>query len=150
MPLETVLSLASDDGRPSEAPILGLKDGEWAAFLKKLNSGRDRSGEDFVVDGWTISDESPGPQELTRRLAGVGQARRVREVQALLGFRRHNAQADLISADQGPDRRRRPVYPAIELFGEGIFLQFDEGAISEWERRPAVQAAEPALCSRLF
>ena len=148
VPLETVLSLASDDGRPSEAPILGLKDGEWAAFLKKLNSGRDRSGEDFVVDGWTISDESPGPQELTRRLAGVGQARRVREVQALLGFRRHNAQADLISADRGPDRRRRPVYPAIELFGEGIFLQFDEGAISEWERRPAVQARANILVKR--
>ena len=93
---ETVLAVAADDGS-KESPLLELKDGEWAAFVKKLQHGRDRSGEDFVVDGWTVTDVGPGPKELTQRLSGVGQVRRVREVRALLGFRRHNPGADLIS-----------------------------------------------------
>jgi Domain of unknown function (DUF1998) len=145
---ETVLSLAAGESDPTEAPILGLKDGEWAAFLNKLRSNRDRSGDDFVVDGWTISNEVPGPRELTRRLVGVGQVRRLREVRALLGFRRHDADAAFIKADLGPDQIRKPVYPAIELFGEGIFLRFDEEAIAEWERDPAVQARADILASR--
>jgi hypothetical protein len=144
---ETVLSVAADDGS-DESPLLELKDGEWAAFLKKLQHGRDRSGEDFVVDGWTVSDERLGPHELTRRLSGVGQVRRVREVRALLGFRRHNPGADLIPADLGPDRRRRPVYPAIELFGEGIFLRFDEGKLAEWENDPDVRKRANILVER--
>lgn len=145
---ETVLSLAAGDGGSSESPLLDLKDGEWAAFLKKLEHSRDTSGEDFVVDGWSISDKTPGPKELTGQLAGIGQVRRVREVRALRGFRRHNAQAGFIHADLGPDHRRRPVYPAIELFGEGIFLRFDENAISQWERDPAVQARANILLNR--
>jgi hypothetical protein len=145
---DTVLGLAAGDGSEDVSPLLGLKDGEWAAFLKKLDGGRDRSGEDFVVDGWSVSDDGPGSTELARRLAGVGQVRRVREVRALTGFRRRSAEADLVSADLGPDRRRHPVYPAIELFGEGIFLRFDEQALAEWEEEPAVQARAEILVKR--
>ncbi len=145
---ETVLGVAAGETDPTEAPILGLKDGEWAAFLNKLGSNRDRSGEDFVMDGWTISSQIPGPSELTRRLVGVGQVRRVREVRTLLGFRRHDADAAFIKADLGPDQVRKPVYPAIQLFGEGIFLRFDEKAISEWERDAAVQSRADILVTR--
>ncbi|MFQ1003914.1 DrmB family protein [Modestobacter sp. SSW1-42] len=147
VPVESVLRLAQGE-EEVDSPLLDLKDGEWAAFLKKLEGGRDRSGEDFVVDGWPLSGESLGPRELTRRLSGIGQVQRVREVRALLGFRRHNAGADLISADLGPDRRRRPVYPAIELFGEGIFLRFDEAALSEWEGWSEVRARADILVKR--
>ena len=72
----------------------------------------------------------------------------MREVRALLGFRRHDPDADLIGADLGPDRRRRPVYPAIELFGEGIFLRFSEEAVAKWERDAAVQARANILIGR--
>jgi hypothetical protein len=148
VPRETVLSLAAGDSGPEEAPILGLKDGEWAAFVKKLGGGRDRSGEDFVVDGWKVSDTVTGPGALTRRLVGVGQVRRVREVRALLGFRRHDAEANFIKADLGPDQIRKPVYPAMELFGEGIFLRFDETAISEWEQDADVRSRADILVAR--
>jgi hypothetical protein len=72
----------------------------------------------------------------------------VREVRALKGFRRHNANADFITADLGPDRKRKPVYPAIEMFGEGIFLRFDEDKMSEWENRPEVRARADILMQR--
>jgi hypothetical protein len=146
--LEAVLALAGVGDEPTESPLLDLKDGEWAAFLNKLSSGRDRSGEDFVVDGWPTSGEWSGPGALTSRITGIGQVRRVREVRALLGFRRYDASANLITADLGPDKRRRPVYPAIELFGEGIFLRFDEKVIAEWESDPAVRARAEILIKR--
>lgn len=145
---EMVLSVAAGDSRSEEAPLLGLKDGEWAAFVKKLGSGRDRSGEDFVVDGFTVTGDTTGPSELTSRLVGIGQVRRVREVRAMLGFRRHHAEANFIKADLGPDQIRKPVYPAMELFGEGIFLRFDEKELSRWEQEPAVQSRANILLTR--
>jgi hypothetical protein len=146
---EDVLNLAAgDDDSGDSVLLLDLKDGEWAAFLKKLQGGRDRCDGDFVVDGWRIPDDSVWPHALTSTLVSVGQVRRVREVRALKGFRRHNANADFITADLGPDRKRKPVYPAIEMFGEGIFLRFDEDKMSEWENRPEVRARADILMQR--
>lgn len=149
IPVEFVLRVAQGGGDQTQTPLLlDLKDGEWAAFLKKLEHGRDRSASDFVVDGWKTTDDTKGPSELIRLLTDAGQVRRVREVRALLGFRRYDPDADLIAVDLGPDSRRKPVYPAIEMFGEGIFLRFDENAVSEWENNPAVQARASILINR--
>jgi uncharacterized protein DUF1998 len=147
VPASLVMNVATADDTV-ESPHLDLKDGEWAAFLRKLGAGRDDSGEDFVVDGWPIEAHLKTPSALTDCLAAIGQVRRMREVRALRGFRRYNSQADLISADLGPDSRRRPVYPAVELFGEGIFVQFDEVSLAEWESRPAVRARADILIRR--
>lgn len=146
---EDVLNLAAGGDDSADTPLLDLKDGEWAAFLKKLEGGRDHSAGDFVVDGWKVSADSKWPSALTSRLVGVGQVRRVREVRALRGFRRHDADAELIPADLGPDRKRKPVYPAIEMFGEGIFLRFDEDQVSEWESNlPEVRKRADILVER--
>lgn len=144
-----VLEVAAKDGSALDEPLMDLKDGEWAAFVKKLEQGgRDASGTDFVVDGWDLSNRPGWPDTLAGRIDSIGQVRRVREVRALLGFRRRAGDADRISADLGPDQRRKPVYPAVEMFGEGIFLRFDEAALSEWERRPEVVARANVLIGR--
>ncbi|MDN5851738.1 MAG: DUF1998 domain-containing protein [Actinomycetia bacterium] len=146
---ETILEIALGEGADDdEKPLLALKDGEWAAFVKKLEHGRDRSGSDFVVDGRVVEPRSTWSPSLTARLAGLGQVRRVREVRALTGFRRHSPEADLMSADLCPDRRRRPTYPAIEIFGEGIFVRFDEKLMQEWEQLPDVRARADILVRR--
>lgn len=145
---EHVLNIAAERDNSTESPLLDLKDGEWAAFLKKLEAGRDDGSGDFVVDGWEVPSSSEWPSSLTSRLVRVGQVRRVREVRTLLGFRRNDAEADFIGSDLGPDRRRKPVYPAIEMFGEGIFLRFDEGLVSEWESLPEVRARADLLAER--
>ncbi len=148
VPREDVLRLAAGGDEPEDAPLLELKDGEWAAFLKKLGGGRDHSGGDFIVDGWKVRSDPAWPSTLTERLVAVGQVRRLREVRALKGFRRNKAEADFISADLGPDGKRKPVYPALEMFGEGIFLRFDEHRLSEWESRPEVRARAQILIDR--
>lgn len=66
----------------------------------------------------------------------------------LLGFRRHSADAEFVQADLGPDRRRKPVYPAIEMFGEGIFLRFDEERMQQWEQVPEVRSRAEVLVKR--
>ncbi|WP_210505500.1 DUF1998 domain-containing protein [Naasia sp. SYSU D00057] len=144
---EAVLAVALS-GSDAESPLLDLKDGEWAAFVKKIKAGRDGSNGDFVVDGWQADRIEEAPRELRRVIAGIGQVHRVREVRALKGFRRHSPEASFIPADLDKDPRHRTVYPAIEMFGEGIFLQFDEDAISEWESQPAVSARANILVDR--
>lgn len=141
---------ASDAPGASGAPLLELKDGEWAAFLKKVErTGRDESQTDFVVDGWTVEPQGSVPGSLADAISGVGQVRRIREVQALLGFRRHDPDAELIRADLGPTSGGRlPIYPAIEVFGEGIFIRFDEEHLSRWEDDPAVRARAEVLIKR--
>ncbi|KUL38298.1 DUF1998 domain-containing protein [Streptomyces regalis] len=144
---ETVLAVAAGEESTADEMLLDLKDGEWAAFLKKLDEGRDGTGSDFVVDGRSL-EGVVGPESLLSKIAGIGQVRRVREVRALRGFRRHDAEAAMINADLGTNRRYRPTYPAIELFGEGIFLRFDEKKLAEWEAQPGVQARARILKER--
>lgn len=148
IPVADVLELATAD-EPVDDVLGDLKDGEWAAFLKKLGrAGRDHSDGDFVVDTWRVDGQPGLPTTLTDRLAAVGQVRRVREVRALKGFRRHGADAELIPADLSIEGRRRPTLPAIEMYGEGIFLQFDELALRKWEDLPEVQARAGLLVAR--
>jgi hypothetical protein len=147
--VEQVLTVASGNSEPADDVLLDLKDGEWAAFLKKLGKpGRDLSEGDFVVDSWSVKNHQTVPSTLASRLTAVGHVRRVREVRALKGFRRYSADAEMISADLSIDGKRRPVFPAIEMYGEGIFLQFDEEFLSEWETRSEVQARAGILVSR--
>jgi hypothetical protein len=144
---ETVLAVAAGEETTADEMLLDLKDGEWAAFLKMLDAGRDGSGSDFVVDGRSLEDVA-GPQSLLGKISGIGQMRRVREVRALRGFRRHDAEATLISVDLGSDQWRWPTYTAIELFGEGVFLRFDERKLAEWEAQPEVEARAGILKER--
>lgn len=145
--VDSVLAAAFAEGE-SESPMLNLKDGEWAAFVNKLKGRKDRAVGDFVVDGWARDDFVAGTAGLQSILAGIGQVRRVREVRALKGFRRHGPDAEFVRADLDRDPKHRPVYPTLELFGEGIFLQFDEDTISEWESLPSVRARARILMER--
>lgn len=145
---EEVLRIALQGDSDSEGQMLDLKDGEWAAFVKKVATGRDRALGNFVVDGWSPDGFGAGPDELVVSLAGIGQVRRVREVRALRGFRRYNPDADFIRADLDRDPRHRPTYPSVELFGEGVFLQFDEQTLATWEAKPAVIARAKILIDR--
>lgn len=147
--IDFVLSAISKaDVEPELSPVRALKDGEWAAFVKKINAGKDNSNSNFVVDGWKQSDIQDGPLALRQLIAGIGQVQRVREVRALTGFRRYASSSAFIPADMGKDATRRPLLPAIELFGEGIFIQFDEDVMQAWESLPEVQNRAKILADR--
>jgi hypothetical protein len=145
---ETDQVLAAAFGDEPESSVHSLKDGEWAAFVKKMERRRDPTQGNFIVDGWRQEDYPHLHKAIHPVLSGVGQVRRVREVRALKGFRRYSPDADFVRADLDGDPKHRPVYPALELFGEGIFLQFNESVLSNWENQPAVQARAGILADR--
>ena len=81
---------------------------------------------------------------------------RLRQVVALMGFTRLDAQNELLDEATNQTAKRVPLspykekinwLPARETFGEGVFVQFDEGKIAEWESRPEVQKRNQELCA---
>jgi hypothetical protein len=78
--------------------------------------------------------------ELARYIGDVYLVERLREVRALRGFRRVRPDATLVRPDLDIDPRQ-PWLPAVEVFGEGIFLQFSLQAIEKWEQAQATAMA---------
>ena len=146
--VEQVKSAAGSDGDDSDSPQRELKDGEWAAFVAKIEVGSDTEVGNFVVDGWPKGTLPSMPGDLSEVIAGIGQVHRVREVRALQGFRRYSPESNFVRADLDMSPTHRSVLPAIELFGEGIFLRFDEAALARWEEAHGVRARSEILIGR--
>jgi hypothetical protein len=70
---------------------------------------------------------------------------RLREIRVLKGFRRHTMNR-LVPAHLG---RRVDFLPAIEVFGEGVFIRLDEGRVAEWSTDRRVQQRCEPLRKRL-
>ena len=90
------------------------------------------------------------PSAYTAVLSNVLLLERLREVNALLGYTRVEAPEEAASPDEQPPMadlcKGKPDWvPASEVFGEGIFLRFDEEAVRNWEKRSAVQEREKML-----
>lgn len=71
------------------------------------------------------------------RLDALSSVPRLREIRALAGFYRLDPGAN----DEHPaaallSKTRQNWLPAIEAWGEGIFLKFDEASIAAWEKAP--------------
>jgi hypothetical protein len=74
-------------------------------------------------------------------------------VRALAGFTRIDSPFDLIGDDEQPDRYKIQTLssgdlnwrPAVELRGEGIFLELSENAVREWESNPSVIRRSAAM-----
>ncbi|MYU56348.1 MULTISPECIES: DUF1998 domain-containing protein [Streptomyces] len=118
---------------------------EWAAF----------SAPESVTESQTFSvrrthlgvrhDAPKSVQEMYARISGVVVADRVREVRALEGFSRYEPNAGdgeegeggrVVSVDT---RGRAKWLPAIDTYGEGIFISVDEQSLSTWEELPSVR-----------
>jgi len=117
---------------------------EWDAF-QRLETVSADSASQFEADEGTV------PGRWNRWLHRVVLVRRLKEVQVLTGFSRIDSTRDLTDEDsqqvriQRLTRHRQNWLPAVELRGEGIFLQFDEQTLGEWESRPAVIQAAAAM-----
>ena len=79
---------------------------------------------------------------------------RLREVSCLYGFTRFEPAPTTTDGDiedvrlavrGAPISRDADWLPAVELFGEGLFLNFNEAAIREWLARPDVREREEKL-----
>jgi hypothetical protein len=83
--------------------------------------------------------------ELAKLVSDVVLVERLREIRVLRGFTRHTMDR-MVEPDLG---QRTGFLPAIEVFGEGVFLRFDEQALRQWESLTAVSERARILKTRL-
>lgn len=123
---------------PGAAPSLAsdLSWDEWSA----LNTSAAVDDKNFTVRPVRFGPGgAPAESErlLRRRIERVVVADRVREVRVLRGFCRvHPSPRHMVGVDT---TGRRGWLPAVEVFGEGVFLAFSEEEISRWEAQAGVR-----------
>ncbi|MFI6474067.1 DrmB family protein [Streptomyces sp. NPDC050516] len=146
--VETLRRRHSDEAS-SLPSMLGADDdlsiAEWAAF----------SVPESVADSKTFSvrrthlgishDDPESMKELASAISSVVVADRVREVRALQGFSRYEPSSGDDEEGEGGrvvsvnTRTRAQWLPAVETYGEGIFIAVDEECLSTWEQLPSVR-----------
>ena len=128
-----------------ETDDIDLRWPEWLAFRDPASASSDKA-ELFLQPG-TV------PEDFKGKISRLVLARKLLEVRALVGFTRIDTVG--LSADDslGPGvasiYRNRPDWlPAVEVRGEGIFIELDEAAVSAWETTPVVQARASAMAQK--
>jgi hypothetical protein len=115
----------------SEAELLAE---EWPALTTPTPSTR-RAPLVVTTDSG-VAALDPSLREL---LENVYLVERLRELRAFRGFRRVAPDAKLVPPDLVG---RQSWLPAIEVFGEGVFLQFSTAAVERWESSQAKRLGE--------
>ena len=83
--------------------------------------------------------------EAARLISDVVIVDRLREIRVLLGFHRHT----MIKTVEPSLGKKVNFLPAIEVFGEGVFLRINETSLQQWERSQQVRQRAQKLRLRL-
>ena len=161
--LDAFFAMWAATNEKTELRGYGLDD-VWEAVLKERRSGAPAPSaeEDVKVPEWNeLSSETPivkfpnfvckkgaVPEAFGRAICKVVLLERLRKVNALVGFTRIEARDEFAQnavLPSGLGKGPPKWVPACEVFGEGLFLQFDEAAVAGWESSPAVKKRENEL-----
>ncbi len=112
-----------------------------------------RREEQLSVQAHDPGDYAPiGGRAVADHFSRIMLVNRLRETRALAGF--HRIFAEGPEDEQGLEEQRRLLWknppaerwlPAYIVHGEGIFLEFNEALLQEWERQPEVRQRLDAL-----
>ncbi|GAA3424600.1 DUF1998 domain-containing protein [Streptosporangium nondiastaticum] len=139
------LGNASDLASPAEegAGIVDLSWEEWGAFTGKPTD----PVRHFAIREVEFAEGHEHPwTDLSSRIARVIVADRIREVRAFRGFSRLSPEQKFVPVDL---TRKRRWLPAVEVFGEGVFLTLDENLLTTWESQDAVRLRTARLAHAL-
>lgn len=131
-------------GVPTAAVSRSLRVPEWEAFAQPATAPE--------LPNFRLV-EAPPPQGFEDVFTRVVRAERLREVSALVGFTRLSSPGDFLEAGDLPEGWRAPMtqrpptwVPAVEVHGEGLFLQFSEAALTHWlENTPGLRERDAAF-----
>lgn len=118
---------------------------EWAAFSEPESVTDSKTFSVRRVDLGVRPDDPESLRKLDGEISAVVVADRVREVRALEGFSRYEPSSG--DGDEGEGGRvvsvnthtRASWLPAVETYGEGIFIAVDDARVSAWEQLPSVR-----------
>ncbi|MEU5772389.1 DUF1998 domain-containing protein [Streptomyces venezuelae] len=136
--------LQSDAADRSAAPAGNdaaddLSIGEWAAFTSP--DPKTVSSREFRIACVGLDSKQTDPPSVSllhRRIERVVAATRIREVRALEGFTRIEADARDRLVSVNPVAKAKWL-PAVESYGEGIFIALDDDALGTWENSSGVR-----------
>jgi hypothetical protein len=126
-------------GGPERLPL------RTAEYLQLVAQPEERRGELPAADDIFFARRFTPPQGLPEGIGRVVLAHKLREVRVQVGFTRiEPVTADLEGEfDLGVQTARLGLdtdwLPAVEVLGEGLFLDLDEAAVRGWEERLAVR-----------
>jgi hypothetical protein len=126
-----------------ETDEIDLRLPEWNAF-RDIEGSNQGDQSDFFLETGEV------PEFLADKVERIVLARKLLEVRALTSFTRIDYASGMDDDGMGPSRA--PIYkdrqdwlPAVEVRGEGIFLELKEEALTAWEAEPAVQKRAAAI-----
>lgn len=126
-----------DAGNQPAPDATDLKSPEWQVLTQ---FDPNRNGDDFRLR------PVAAPQPFASMIRQVVLAERLREVRAMIGFTRIDSIGEMGDPDLEQATQRAPLsrfspewVPADEVRGEGIFIQFDEEAISRWVSQSSIK-----------
>ncbi|MER5650678.1 DUF1998 domain-containing protein [Streptosporangium sp. NPDC002524] len=139
-----VLSSAANPAPSAEASdVVDLSWEEWEAFTGKLTDPI----RHFAIREVEFAEGHEHPwTDLSSRITRVIVADRLREVRAFRGFSRLSPDQKFVPVDL---TRTRRWLPAVEVFGEGVFLTLEESLLTTWENQDAVRARTAGLAYAL-
>lgn len=125
------------------APKRGLTEDELDLFLQVEGThGADNARSVFTAERLPLP--AARPDDPAQKLGRVVLVKRLRVVQALVGFTRLDTQSVLpdeeldLPVTMAPIAQDLQWIPAVENRGEGIFVLLDPQAVAKWLRRPAL------------
>ena len=137
-----VAKAATTDDRSTDGETIDIALNEWLALRKEQPESDDRSP--FMTRQATLftSASSDRERKALRAIEKVVLVTRLKEVRALDAFSRYTPggrelRPDL-TVDEVHEKRRVNWLPAAEVYGEGIFVEFNETVLHEWEQRRGV------------
>ncbi len=138
--VEIVLAamLGEESTSTSSGSVEDITPGEWLALTGPPENPDPRDffvGEKKAIDPAAVSGRlEDAASQLAHVAHEVTLVKRLREVRALRGFKRHTSKQMVpANLDACPQ-----FLPAVEVFGEGFFVRFNENALASWERGLAV------------
>ena len=128
-----------------ETDDIDLRWPEWLAFRDTTFPQSDKS--EFFLESGQV------PSVFEKEIARVVLARKLLEVRALVGFTRVDSAGagtdDGVTTTIAPiSRKRQDWLPAVEVRGEGIFIELNEATLSSWEAKPIVQDRAQAMAEK--
>lgn len=126
-----------------ETDEIDLRLPEWSAF-RDIEGSNQGDQSDFFLEAGEV------PNFLSDKIDRIVLARKLLEVRALTSFTRIDYASGM--DDDGMGASRAPIYkerqdwlPAVEVRGEGIFIELKEAALASWEAQPAVENRAAAI-----
>lgn len=147
-----------EDGFPyidKQITTLKLLESEYQAILDPIPDLNE--DEDFVTnhlsEQWHSFLQNRNSESISSKLnqliTSVVEIRKLKEIMVFKGFTRGGEMGDEEITIVPPAINEETDWlPALELYGEGIFVGFNEYIVAEWEKIPAVQARTQDFIAR--